>query len=292
MQWCSTEGSVDGVSTAAGLDEDSPLELAEQSVHAGSWGLELALAGFDAEGPSVVYFHLAAQNEAGDTFVEVALSLELGILNTMWRTGGPTYCGVAGDRSTIDYVLVPLSGSGCIQKVVTCWKLGRKLQLIPAAHSRDHPPVLVLLSLRMRRVGQDQLRAQRWDFDRMAIALQQGSAERESFLKVLDKHLCDQSEQLEAALSAPAAGDSWKLLGTDDCGHRKEFFSLTKALHTTEETRWANHERWALLRLRQGLRQQLGATAGRVDALESTPLSCSGAGQEAKGCIQKSPGPS
>ena len=153
--------------------------------------------------------NLAAQNEAGDNIVEMAMSLELGILNTMWRTGGPTYCGLAGHRSTIDYALVPLSGSGCMQKV-TCCK-GRKLQLIPAAHPRDHLPVLVLLSLRMRRVGQDQQRAQRWDFDRMAIALLQGSAERESFLKELDKSSGDQSEQLEEALSAPAADDSWKL---------------------------------------------------------------------------------
>ena len=106
--------------------------------------------------------------------------------------------------------LVPLSGSECVKKVVTCWKLGRKLQLIPAAHPRDHLPVLVLLALRMRRVGQDQQRT-RWDFDRMAIALQQGSEERESFLKELDKNLLEQSVKLEKALTAPAADDSWEL---------------------------------------------------------------------------------
>ena len=83
------------------------------------------------------------------------MSLEVGILNAMWRTGGRTYCGLAGHRSTIDYVLVPLSGLCCIQKVVTCWKLVHKLQLILAAHPRDHLPVLVLFSLPMRRVGQD-----------------------------------------------------------------------------------------------------------------------------------------
>ena len=111
------------------------------------------------------------------------MSLELGTLNTMWRTGGPTYCGLAGYRSTIDYILAPLSGLGCVKKVVTCWKLGRRVQLIPAAHPRDHLPVLVLIALRIRRTGQDQQRAHRWDFDRMATALQQGSAERVAFLK-------------------------------------------------------------------------------------------------------------
>ena len=42
-------------------------------------------------------FHNASQNEAGDNFVEMSMSL--GILNTMWRTRGPTYCGLAGHRS-------------------------------------------------------------------------------------------------------------------------------------------------------------------------------------------------
>ena len=45
--------------------------------------------GTQAEGPSVGNSHLSTQNEAGDNFVEMAMSLELGILNTMWRTGGP-----------------------------------------------------------------------------------------------------------------------------------------------------------------------------------------------------------
>ena len=44
----------------------------------------------------------------------------------------------------------------------------------------------------------------------MAIALQQGSAERESFLKELDNNLRDKSVKLEKALSAPAADDSWE----------------------------------------------------------------------------------
>ena len=57
--------------------------------------------------------------------------------------------------------------------------------------------------LRMRRLGQDQQRAHRWNLDRIAIALQQGSVERSSFLKELDQNLIDQSEQLEEALSAP-----------------------------------------------------------------------------------------
>ena len=70
-----------------------------------------------SEGVSVGNFHCAAQNEAGDNFVELAISLELGILNTLWRTGGLTYCGLAGHRSTIDFISVPLSGLGCLRKV-------------------------------------------------------------------------------------------------------------------------------------------------------------------------------
>ena len=139
--------------------------------------------GMYAEGPSVGDSHLSTQNEAGNNFVEMAMSLELGILNTMWRTGGPTYCGLAGYRSTIDCILAPLSGLECVKKVVTCWKLGRRVQLIPAAHPRDHLPVLVLVALRIRRAGQDQQRAHRRNFDRMAIALQQGSTERVSFFE-------------------------------------------------------------------------------------------------------------
>ena len=172
-------------------------------------------------------FHNDSQNEAGDNFVEMSTSLELGFLNTMWRTGGPTYCGLAGHRSTIDDILVPLSGSECVKKVVTCWKLGRKLQLILAAHPRDHLPVSVLLALRMRRVGQDQQRT-RWDFDRMAIALQQGSEERES-LKELDKNLLGQFVKLEKALTAPAADDSWDLWIHTMGETGKKFFSHTKA---------------------------------------------------------------
>ena len=155
--------------------------------------------------------HLSAQNEAGDNFLwKWAMSLELGILNTMWRTGGPTYCGLAGYRS-IDYILAPLSGLGCVKKVVTCWKLGRRVQLIPAAHPRDHLPVLVLIALQIRRTGQDQQRAHRLDFDRMALALQQGSSERVAFLKEVNQNLSDQAEQMERALTAPSAEDSWRL---------------------------------------------------------------------------------
>ena len=39
-----------------------------------------------------------------------------------------------------------------------------------------------------------------------------------------------------------------------------------KALHTTEETRQANRERWSLLRNRQTLRQGLGETVPQVDS--------------------------
>ena len=130
--------------------------------------------GTQAEGPSMGNSHLSTQNAAGDNFVEMAMSLELGILNTMWRAGGPTHCGLAGYRSTIDYILAPLSGLVCVKKVVTCWKLGRSVQLIPAAHPRDHLPVLVLIALRIRRAGQDQQRAHRWDFDRMARPYNKG----------------------------------------------------------------------------------------------------------------------
>ena len=51
-------------------------------------------------------FHNASQDEAGDNFVEMSMSLELGKLNTLWRAGGPTYCGLAGHRITIDHILV------------------------------------------------------------------------------------------------------------------------------------------------------------------------------------------
>ena len=216
--------------------------------------------GTKAECASVGEFHNASQNEAADNFVEMSISLELGVLNTLWRTGGPTYCGLAGHRSTIDHFLVPLSGSECVKKVVTCWKLGRKLQL-----TRDHLPVLVLHALRMRRVGQKQQRT-RWDSDRIAIALQQGSEERESFLKELDENLLEQSWKFEKTFTAPAADDSWELWIQTMVETGKKFFAHTKALHTTEETRRANWERWDLLRRRQRLRQQLGETVAKLDA--------------------------
>ena len=76
-------------------------------------GVGMFRDGTQAEGPSVGNSQLSAQNEAGNNFVEMAMSLELGILNTMWHTGGPTYCGLAGYRSTIDYILAPLSGLVC-----------------------------------------------------------------------------------------------------------------------------------------------------------------------------------
>ena len=111
----------------------------------------------------------------------------------------------------------------------------------------------------------------RWDFDRMAIALQQGSVERASFLKELDKNMMDQSEQMEKALSAPAADEAWKLWIQAIVETGKKFFAHTQALHTTEEARRANQERWALLRRRQVLRQQLGATAAKVDSHAQEP---------------------
>ena len=103
----------------------------------------------------------------------------------------------------------------------------------------------------------------RWDFDRMATALQPGSVERASFLKELDKNTMEQSEQMEKALSAPASDEAWELWIQAIVETGKKFFAHTKELHTTEETRRANQERWALLRRRQVFRQQLGATAAK-----------------------------
>ena len=103
----------------------------------------------------------------------------------------------------------------------------------------------------------------RWDFDLMATALHQRSVERASFLKELDKNMMEQSEQMEKALSAPAADETWKLSIQAIVETGKKFFAHTKELHNTEETRRANQERWALLRRRQVLRQQLGATAAK-----------------------------
>ena len=73
----------------------------------------------------------------------------------------------------------------------------------------------------------------RWDFDCMAIALQQGSVERASFLKELDKNMMEQSEQMEKALSAPAADEAWKLSIHAVVETGKKFFAHTKALHTS-----------------------------------------------------------
>ena len=95
----------------------------------------------------------------------------------------------------------------------------------------------------MRKVGQTQQKT-RWDFDRVAIALQQGSEERESFLKELDKNLLEQSGKFEKTFRA---------LDPDMVETGKKSFSHTRALHTTEEIRRANVERRDLLR--QRLRQ-------------------------------------
>ena len=159
------------MTTIDGLDETSSFELAEQSFHDCSGG--------PADCASVGEFHNAPQNEAGDNFVEMSMSLEL------------AYCRLAGHRSTIDHILVPLCGSECVRKV------GSQAS---AAHPRDHLPASVLLALRMRRVGQAQQRT-RWDFDHIAIALQQGSEERESFLKELDKNLLEQSGKFDGTCS-------------------------------------------------------------------------------------------
>ena len=131
----------------------------------------------------------------------------------------------------------------------------------------------------------------RWDFDLMATALHQRSVERASFLKELDKNMMEQSEQMDKALSAPAADETWKLSIQAVVETGKKFFAHTKELHTTEETRRAKQERWALLRRRQVLRQQLGATAAKVDysctrALDGISLSHSRTGQDTTGCIE------
>ena len=49
--------------------------------------------------------------------------------------------------------------------------------------------------------------------------------------------MMDQSEQMEKALSAPAADCAWKLWIQSTVETGKKFFAHTKALHTTEETR-------------------------------------------------------
>ena len=119
-------------------------------------------------------------------------------------------------------------------------------------------------------MGQVQQRT-RWDFGRIAIALQQGSEERESFLKELDKNLLEQSLKFEKTLTSLAADDSWELWIETMVETGKKFFSHTQALHTTEEIRRANFERWDLLRRRQRLRQQFGETAAKVDAHSQEP---------------------
>ena len=111
----------------------------------------------------------------------------------------------------------------------------------------------------MRRVGQAQQRT-RWDSDRSAIALQQGSDERESFLKELDNNLLERPSKFERFVGA---------LDPDDGGDGTEVFSHTKALPA--ETRRPNFERWDLLRRRQSLQQRLGEKAAKVDAHSQEP---------------------
>ena len=130
--------------------------------------------GTHAEGQSLGEFHLGAQMRRETTSLK---------WQCRWSWGYWTRCGSQEDLRIVDWgattAPLTLSWYRCLARVAYRRSSLAGIWVASSYWSCLHThvitfPVLFLLSPRMRRVGQDQQRAHRWDFDRMAIALQQG----------------------------------------------------------------------------------------------------------------------
>ena len=100
---------------------------------------------------------------------------------TIWKGAGPTYYPAFGNPTTPDHWLVPRELGGSIYRLMALWRAARKLQLIPDRCARDHMPVLLSFTYDFGNDTHAQA-GERWDYDKLGMAVQAGIGRREFLL--------------------------------------------------------------------------------------------------------------
>eukprot|EP00959_Pyramimonas_sp_CCMP1952_P268785 5619881-Pyramimonas_sp.AAC.1 len=144
-------------------------------------------------------------------------SLDMACVNTYYPSAGPTYYGPRQETPTIDIGLISSSLREGIKTCTVAWRRGRKLQIVPDAQPRDHPPLFFTIDCETPTFVQRHLRP-RWDYIKLARALQHGE-DRLGFHRELDKRMKDITDQLSNYADLPHPDfdyDLWAqtLLGT------------------------------------------------------------------------------
>lgn len=134
---------------------------------------------------------LGQQTEAGDAMVEVAHRHHLRFINAVLAPAHSTYYGGTGQSSKIDFMLVDEGLSKTVDACGVGMEHGRALQIINDTRPRDHMPIVMSFRYRLRYFDgtNDERGGDRWDYDALADALQQGSAGKEVFTKRLSDEI-------------------------------------------------------------------------------------------------------
>eukprot|EP00959_Pyramimonas_sp_CCMP1952_P361607 7573197-Pyramimonas_sp.AAC.1 len=95
-------------------------------------------------------------------------------VGSFYLQAGLTDFGLDGATGTVDHILTPMCLLDRVRGCLIPWKAARRLQLIPDARPRDHVPTILERTAYQRRAPSQTTR-QRWNRDRIALALQEGS---------------------------------------------------------------------------------------------------------------------
>ena len=158
-------------------------------------------------------WHLGKANEGASSWMRWLEHHDYTFASTTWaaRRVAGTYFHHTGSTSLTDYLLMPSPFLAKIKCYIP-WRQARVLQLIPSARPRDHVPVTFLLDLPWGGVwNRTPTDAVRWDYDRMAEALQFSSSDRMLFLKRLEAEFTAETARLRQADVGPFCDVHWQI---------------------------------------------------------------------------------
>ena len=152
--------------------------------------------------------HTGTPGPAGLRVREWLEEKQMCVVNTYFPEAGPTYFGMTGRPSVLDYFMIPTTLLPAVKFCKVAWKTGRALQLIPSGSPRDHMPLLMGVDYELRSPPPGEKSLQ-WDKDRLAIFLQSGKG-REVFLQDLQGEFEQQAPKLEELSQHMAPDEHWQ----------------------------------------------------------------------------------
>ena len=211
--------------------------------------------------------HKAKMAEGGVCLQDWLAEGEFSAACTYYASGGPTFFGPTGCTSCIDSFVVLADMLPTVVRYNVAWSLGRRLQLIPSKHVRDHLPVAMDFRYTFRfdallasPSGSDT--AQAWDYNLLAACLQTGHR-RIVFLEALSARMREIQPALERVRAEDAADNHWDFMVRALREIGGKFFGKSKKSRTEKQESDAIRRRvlckWlAEARLRHGVGTLVG----------------------------------